>query len=260
VKASVETGEKNASLITELGAWKLVLPRDGGVAGWFLLGGVRGRCSSMVGLRTARGSVEGPASSTLEAESPISVAVTAGGGGALMALGVETGRGKMVDLGRLVGVSLIRFRTTAASPTMLTSSPDSHSAGRLGVFRGVEGALGRVARTASLLSPVRSTSRHRSDVFGARVACPEGRNAGGGGGGRGERMSSLLPVPETPPAVEWPATGAARAVPVWTRNAGFDCEPGAAIWMGAYFRRPRQETKRAKQTRTVLAKGAVDRL
>jgi hypothetical protein len=227
VKPGVNEGEKNAWLVAELVPWKL-LPRDGGVAGWFRLGGARGRCSSIVDVRTTRGSVERPASSTLEIQSPIWVAVTVGGVGALMVLAVEAGRRKRVDLWRFVGVSLIGFRTTAASPTILTSSPDSHSAGRLGVFRGVEGALGRVARTASLVSPVRSTSRRRSDVFG--VVCPEGRNAEGGGGVRGETTSSPLLIPETPPAVEWPAIGAARVVPAWSRDAGFDCDLGAAIW------------------------------
>lgn len=119
----------------------------------------------------------------------------------MLVLAVGTGCG-MVDLGRLVGVSLIRFRITVASPIILTSSPKSRSAGRLGVFRGVEGVLGRGARNTSSSSTVRSTRKRLSDVFGTRVVCPEGRNPERGGGGGGEMMLSLLPVPETQLAVE----------------------------------------------------------
>ena len=175
-----------------------------------------------------RGGVKGQGPCKLAASPKIP-----GGGGELMEFAVATGCGRKADLARLVGVSLIRFRTTDASPIILTSSEsESRSAGRLGVFRGVAGAVRSIETKTSSSLPVKSRSRRGSEVLGSRVVRRKGRSGEGGGGGGAEMMSAFLPVPEAPSAAEWPVTGGSRAVSARALNAVFGFDASAGIFVG----------------------------
>jgi hypothetical protein len=103
-----------------------------------------------------------------------------------MEFAVTIGCWRKESLTRLVGISLIRFRTTAVSLIVLTSlsSSDSRLARHLGLFRGVVGAVRGVVRNISLSSPVKSRSTRWSKVLlSIKAVCFKGRNAKGGGGG-----------------------------------------------------------------------------